>query len=292
MKLGVSSYSFTGAVRSGSMDFLDIPAKAAEIGFDELEFSGFIQPENVSTRDYAAQLAAACSKAGIPVGNYTIGGDFLVGSDGDLDAEIERLKEEVEVAAILGSPRMRHDAARGIPDTYPHYYGFDDVVARIADGCRAVSEYASTKGIRTMVENHGYFAQDSDRVEKLTRTVAHKNFGLLVDIGNFLCADDIPEAAVGKLVRYAFHVHAKDFHVKPGSVIDPGEGWFLSRGGSYLRGAIAGHGDVGLFQCVKKLKQGGYDGTLSIEFEGLEESVRGVTIGYANLRRYLEMLDA
>ena len=32
-----------------------------------------------------------------------------------------------------------------------------------------------------MVENHGYFAQDSDRVEKLINAVDHPNFGLLLD---------------------------------------------------------------------------------------------------------------
>ena len=290
MRLGVSSYSFTGAVRAGRLDFLDIPAMAAEIGFDEIEFSVFIKPENTSTRDYAAKLVDACAKAGIPIGNYAVSGELVAGSNDDLDAEIVRLKEEVEVASILGSPRIRHDAARGIPDTYPRYTGFDDVLPRLADGCRAITEYAATKGIKTMVENHGYFAQDSKRVEKLVRAVAHENFGLLIDIGNFVCVDEKPEIAVGRLATYAFHVHAKDFHLKSGNSIDPGEGWAVSRGGNYWRGAIAGHGDLNLYQCMKILKRAGYDGTVSMEFEGLEESIRGVEIGYANLRRYHEML--
>ena len=290
MKLGVSSYSYTGAVKSGKIRFLDIPAKASEMGFDVVEFFEFIMPDGEDTAGFAEKLAQECKNVGIIIGHYSVGADLLSGNGGDLDAEIERLKGEVEVASILGSPGMRHDATRGVPEGYPHYTGFDDVLPRLVEGCRRVTEYAESRGIKTMMENHGFFAQDSDRVEKLVRGVAHDNFGLLLDIGNFLCADEEPEIAMGKLIPYAFHVHIKDFHRKSGNEIDPGEGWFLSRGGNYLRGAIAGHGDVGLFQVLKKLKAAGYDGTVSLEFEGIEESEKGIGIGYANIRRYLSML--
>jgi sugar phosphate isomerase/epimerase len=104
-----------------------------------------------------------------------------------------------------------------------------------------------------MVENHGFFCQDSERVEKLINTVDHKNFGALIDMGNFLCADEDPAKAVGRLLPYVFHVHAKDFHTKQGICTDPGEGWFQSRGGNFLRGAIIGHGDVPVVQCMRLL---------------------------------------
>lgn len=68
----------------------------------------------------------------------------------------------------------------------------------------------------------GFFAQDSDRIEKLVTGVANPNFGLLVDIGNFACADDPSDKAVGRVAKYAKHVHAKDFHIKSGSEPTPG----------------------------------------------------------------------
>lgn len=104
--------------------------------------------------------------------------------------------------------------------------GLQNVVERLADGCRMVTEYAAQKGIRTMVENHGFFLQDADRVEKLINTVNHPNFGWLCDMGNFLCADEDPAKSCGKAAPYVFYVHAKDFIVKSGNEPNPGEGFF------------------------------------------------------------------
>ena len=38
--------------------------------------------------------------------------------------------------------------------------------------------------------------------------------GALVDIGNFMCADEDPWKSVAKMMPYAYHVHVKDFFLK------------------------------------------------------------------------------
>ena len=67
---------------------------------------------------------------------------------------------------------------------------------------------------------------------------------------------------------------------------DPGAGWFKSRAGNYLRGTIVGHGDVPVKQCIETLKRAGYNGSYSIEFEGVEENVFALKTGFENLNRY------
>ena len=64
-------------------------------------------------------------------------------------------------------------------------------------GCRGVTEYAAGKGVRTMVENHGHFVQDSDRCEVLMRTVNHPNFGALVMVrsGNVIRVEPVTRFA-------------------------------------------------------------------------------------------------
>ncbi len=290
MKTGVSSYSFSRLVNSGAMKQIDVIAQTAAIGFETIEFAGFSLPEDESALAFAEKARAACEKHGLEITNYPIGADFLRGCDGDLKAEIERVKEEVRVAHALGAPGMRHDATAGFPPEHVGAKSFDAALPRVAEGCRAVTEFAAELGVRTMVENHGYFCQDSDRVEKLICAVNHPNFGALIDVGNFACADEDCARAVGLLAPYAFHAHVKDFHLKSGNTFFPGEGWFTSRAGNYLRGAIIGHGDIPVAQCLRVLKASGYDGPVSIEFEGMEDPLQGIELGLSNLKRILDAL--
>ncbi|NLM38644.1 MAG: sugar phosphate isomerase/epimerase [Firmicutes bacterium] len=284
MLIGVSSYSFSRA----KLSTFEIIEKTRELGFDVIEFAGFPDlPEGETPLSFAPRVREACDEAGLKVASYTIWADFINGSNGDWQQEVERLKDEVRVAQILGCPAMRHDATWGFPRDKKGARGFDDALPILIQGCRAVTEFAADLGVKTMVENHGFFAQDSERVERLVNGVDHPNFGVLLDMGNFLCVDEDPARAVGRLMPYAFHVHAKDFHYKSGSLPDPGEGWFRSRGGNYLRGAIIGHGEVPITQCLRIMKNHGYDGVLSIEFEGMEEPIKAIETGLANLKSYV-----
>jgi len=285
VKIGVSSYSWSRYLREGKLDIFGVIKATAEVGFDGIEFSGLSAPEGTTdVPGFAARIREACVEAGLPIMSYTIGADFL-NAEGGWEKQVERLKGEVEIAVALGAPCMRHDATRGPAPERLTTWDFFQVLPTLEKGCRAVTEYAADRGVKTMVENHGHFVQDSDRCEALMRAVNHPNFGALVDIGNFICADDDPVRAVTRMATYAFHVHAKDFHRKPGSE-DPGRGWGRSRGGNLYRGAIVGHGNVDVPGCIAALKTAGYDGFLSIEFEGMEDNRTALEIGLENLRRY------
>lgn len=289
MKIGVSSYSYHRYVSSGKMKQIEVIAAAKEAGFDVIEFSTISVPEGKTLPEFAKELRAEADRVGIPIANYTIGADFVRGSNGDLDAEIERLKKEVDIAEILGAPGMRHDITNSIPNEAKGFRTYEAALPHIVKGVRAVTEYAASKGIRTMTENHGFISQDSIRIEKLVTAVDHPNFGVLVDLGNFCCADEDPAIAAGRVAPLAFHAHAKDFHIKSGNGVPPGEGWFMTRAGNYLRGAIIGHGNVPLLQSIRALKRVGYDGVLSVEFEGMEDPAVGIRIGQANLRKLVEL---
>lgn len=284
MKFSVSSYSFQRLLNNGTYTQLDLIKIVKDMGFDGIEFIDLMPPEGVSDAEYAVTLCKEAKKQGIEIVNYTIGADFL-GEKG-WEAEAERLFGQVDIAEKLGAKGMRHDATGGFKGEDKKYKSFDSALPILADGCRKVTEYAAKKGIATMVENHGYFCQDSDRVEKLVNAVAHPNFGLLIDMGNFLCADDEPAKAVGKVAPYAKHVHAKDFHIKSGCGPNPGDGFFRTRGGDYLRGAVVGQGNVPVYQCIQTLKRSGYEGYVSIEFEGVEDNLWAIKTGLENLKRY------
>ncbi len=286
MKYSVSSYSYSQLTSSGEYTEKQLIGLAKEMGFDGIEFAGITPPKGVSAVDYAAELRAEAEKQEIAIVAYCIGANLL----GDTDAEIERLKGEVDVAAALGVPVMRHDATGGYDKETRGQRGFNNALPTIVRGYKEVTEYAKTKGVRTCIENHGFFCQDSCRIEAIINGVADDNFGALVDIGNFMCADEDPAVAVGNVAPYAFHVHAKDFHFKKGTEFVPGEGFFMTRGGNYLRGAIIGHGAVPVLQCLRLLKKAGYNGYVTVEFEGVENAKTGVSWGLNTLKRIEELL--
>ena len=288
MKIGVSSYSFQQLINSGKETQLSVMKKAKEMGFDGIEFIDLSPADGVSEKEYAEMIREESEKLSLPVISYTISANLL--NESGLDAEVERICKKVDIAEILGVGCMRHDAAWNMPDDIKKHAGFEQVLPTLVEGCKNVTEYAKEKGIVTCIENHGFFCQDSERVEKIITGVADDNFGVLLDVGNFSCVDENSASATGRLAPYIKHIHAKDFHIKSGNGLNPGKGFFKSRGGNYLRGSIIGHGDIPVLKCLSILKSSGYDGFVSVEFEGMENFLDGISVGFENLRRMFELL--
>ncbi|MDD4537773.1 MAG: sugar phosphate isomerase/epimerase [Lentisphaeria bacterium] len=290
MNVGVSTYSFSRLIRSGEMTQSGAVAKTKEMGFDSVEICDIHAEGGVSEADYARRLRDEAAALSLPIASYTFGANLLGANDHyDPQAEIARVKQQVDIAALLGAPLVRHDAFGSFPADYKGLRGFHAVLPLIADSCREITRYAADKGIVTTVENHGHICQDSLRMEELVTAVNHSNFGLTIDIGNFGGVDDDSAIAVGRLAPFARHCHAKDSHIKAGTEIFPGRGWRASRGGTWRRAAIIGHGNVPVAQCVRILAAKGYTGALSIEYEGIEDVLMGISMGQENLRRYIAM---
>ena len=108
-------------------------------------------------------------------------------------------------------------------------------------------------------------------------------------MGNFLCVDEDPVTAVSRCARYAFNAHVKDFIRISGENDFPGAGFIPTRGGAYIRGTVAGHGIVPIKQCTLALKKAGYDGFLTLEFEGWEENEPALQAGIFKLKQLVNL---
>lgn len=284
MKWAVSSYSFSGAVRDGRLMPEQLPEKAAAMGFDGIEFTDLpVDGAFDGQAAWAEALRERAAAASVTVVAYTVGANLFTGTAEGDRREIERLKAQVDIAERLGAPIMRHDTFWRLMPEICAGRSFDGMLAATAAGIREVAAYAAEKGVRTCTENHGYIAQDSDRMERLFNAVNHRNYGLLVDIGNFLCVDEDPVRAVSRLAPYAVHVHAKDMRRLPFGVPESAGG-FPTRGGNQLHGVALGDGDVPVRQCLAVLRQAGYDGWVSLEYEGLGDCLDGICKGLQFLR--------
>ncbi len=287
MKVSISIYSFCQYIKVGKMTQLDCVAKVKELGFDAIEFTEIDGESFEEKAENAKKLRAEADRIGLPVSSYTIGANLYHDNEEDSARAVERLKRQLDIAKILGAPVMRHDVCYSLGKS-GNSRSFGLMLPTIAKNARAVTEYGASIGIRTCTENHGYIAQDSYRVEALFNAVAHDNYGLLVDFGNFVCADEEPSHAVSRVAPYAFHVHIKDMLVREKSSSFCSS---MTRGGNYFAGVAVGEGDVPVLKCLKIMKRAGYDGYVSLEYEGAEDCISGITKGLKNVRRFLAEIE-
>ncbi|GGH68320.1 sugar phosphate isomerase [Paenibacillus silvae] len=286
MKVGLSTYSLQQALDRKELSVPDAIRWIAEQGGQHVEivpmgFSLIDNPELIE------EIKTAAQEVGIELSNYAVGANFAVQESAEaVEQEIQSVMRHVDVAAALGVKLMRHDVAFR-PAAEGTVAQFEADLPVLVKACQRIADYAAGFGITTSVENHGYYVQSSERIQRLLHETGRDNFKTTLDIGNFLCVDEDPVSAVKNNIPYASIVHAKDFYWRP-STRNPGEGWFQTSHGNYLRGAIVGHGDINMPEVFRVLKQSGYDGYISIEFEGMEHCQTASRIAMDNVRRLWE----
>ncbi|MDN4069650.1 sugar phosphate isomerase/epimerase family protein [Paenibacillus vini] len=281
MKLGISSYSLFQAMHQGRMNISEVIDWTADIGASHIEIVPKLGFDFDNDPGLEEQIINKTKAAGIEISNYAIGATFITDTEEAYEAEIARVISEVDRVHRLGAKLMRHDVASRQDISIQR---FNEDLDKIAAACRRIADHAAQYGITTSVENHGYYVQASDRVQALLHAVDRPNFKTTLDVGNFVCVDENPVTAVKSNLKYASIVHIKDFYIRP-SYRNPGEGWFKSTGGNFLRGAIAGHGDIDLWEIIRAIKSSGYDGFFSIEYEGMEDCLNGTKIAFDNVKR-------
>ncbi len=295
MKLGLSIYSIDPEIKSGRMTLAGALDWAASQGAECAELVPFSYTFETADGkidlDATASARRAAKDAGIELVNYSVLANLCLEEDGAFEAEIARVKKHVDIAAELGLPRMRHDiSAFRRPRGENGVEFFEKLFPRMVEAASRIAEHAKTRGVTTLLENHGFFVNGCDRCERLIRAVNMDNYRLLLDTGNITCVDEDPAVAAGRMAGLAAMVHLKDFYIRrrdPGDTteFDCGGHWFRSMAGKYLRGAILAQGDLDIWEILEKLKSAGFDGPIAIEFEGLEDPKYASRVSLDNARR-------
>ncbi|HAS38149.1 MAG TPA: sugar phosphate isomerase/epimerase, partial [Ruminococcaceae bacterium] len=101
-----------------------------------------------------------------------------------------------------------------------------------------------------------------------------------------LCADETPLDAVKVGVKHIVYAHVKDFYYADKSVPTP-DGYFDTRDGNHLCGSVLGDGIVPVKKCVDLIKESGYDGWITLEYEGQESPLTAVPKGFEFLKKLI-----
>ncbi len=285
MKIGASTYSLSKAIGAGAFDVPGAFAWIAENGGEHVE----IVPAEPITPEGADALARKAGEVGIAISCYTFGASFIDRTPDEFRTEVRRVQGQVDLAARLGTRFVRHDVAfRPAGETGDAQFEKD--LPFLVDACGQIADYAVRHGITTMIENHGLHVQAAERVLRIFHAVGRGNFRLLVDTGNFFAVEfENTQNAIRQCAPFAAMAHVKDHFIRTGLAEAP-EGWRDRGRGVFTAVAVAGEGDIGIAEALASLRTAGFDGSLSLEYEGPEDALYANKQGMENLRRILKAL--
>jgi sugar phosphate isomerase/epimerase len=100
------------------------------------------------------------------------------------------LELALDVAEGLGSDAVSFWSGSPDDDAPP-----DELMGRLADGCRRLCDRAAAKSVRLAFEPEpGMFIDTMARFEELRRRVDHPALGLTIDVGHLHCQGEVPIA--------------------------------------------------------------------------------------------------
>lgn len=243
MEIGIGSWSLRDLIRSRELSLVDFPRFVREefdVKYVELSQQHFDSWDS----QYLNKIRQSLDKAGVSVINVPVDlGDISNPADHERQHDLKLLELWIDIAAYLGSSAVRVNTGRHQDEA-----GFGRVVGSL----RQLADYSAERDIVLVLENHGGISSDPASIKRLFEEVGRPNFRSCPDFGNF--AEEKRLEGLRVISQYAFLAHAKTYDFLP-------------------------NGEFTAFDfeaCMRVLRESGFDGVLSVEFEGKGDQVFGV----------------
>jgi len=206
VRIGLNSYSFNAPLRAGEMTLEDVVHYCAQHGIDGLDATGYYFPgyPKVPTDDAIFRLKRTAHYNGVELTGSGVRNDFAVPDKAARAADVQMVKEWIEVAAKLGAPVLRvFSGAR-----QPEGHTFDQVVEWMVPDFKECAAHARRFGVILGLQNHNDFVKTAAQAMRLIDAVDSDCFGSILDIGSFAQNDAYEEIA--KLCPYAVSWQLKE----------------------------------------------------------------------------------
>lgn len=168
-------------------------------------------------------------------------------------AAISAIEDAIRIARGVGASGVRILAGRRMDEALSER---EDLFVH---SMRELARTASARGIHLNIETKGWsFAHDGRSMVRLLETIGSPAVGILLDPANQVMDGEDPTQELALQVPFVRHVHFKD--AARGPAADPHDG-----AATLLR--PAGEGSVPWRAILRALRQGGYAGHVSIEYE-------------------------
>ncbi len=260
-EISLAEWSLHRAIRSGSLDHLDVPLVARrDYGIEAVEYVSTLF--GAKDDPYPAELKRRAEDAGVRSLLIMVDGEGALGDPDPRERSraINHHTRWLGIAALLGCHSIRVNAeSRGTPDEQQKL---------VADGLARLCERADRAGLNVLVENHGGPSSDPEWLLPTIRLAGHPRAGTLPDFGNFPSEVD-RYAAVAAMMPLARAVSAKS------------------------RDFDAGGNETGIDyeRMLRIVLDAGYRGHVGVEYEGERLSEpEGIRATKALLERMRERL--
>ncbi|GAA4268464.1 hypothetical protein GCM10022257_05650 [Hyunsoonleella aestuarii] len=220
-KISLAQWSLHREIETGKIDPFDFPKVAKELGFDAVEWVDQLFEKEIDSMGFQTVIEKWKEESEKHnVKNVLI----MVDRAGDLshsnlevrNEAVEQHKKYVDAAAYLGCHAIRVNTF-GTFDP-------DEWVKTTYDGLKKLSQYAATKNISVLPENHGWYSSDPRLLIPVLDSINMTNCGTLADFGNWCirrtqdenwgdCAEEYPDKYEGfeRLMTKALAVSAKAY---------------------------------------------------------------------------------
>jgi sugar phosphate isomerase/epimerase len=274
MRLAVSSWSYRGPLYAGRMHVADVPRAVAALGISGMEANDlffWVPPPGLLGRlrimgkplprvapDYRRAvlrpLRNALVRAGVELVALALTTD-LAGALAAPRAQLDYLGTALAAARELDTSLLR--VVPGGPER-PAAAQIDGVGKLL----RTMMAAARAMKVRLAVENDGGMATDPEALVALVETAGKDLVGVCLDLGNF--PEGQGPAGIRRLAPYAVHVHAK----------------------ARVFAANGEETSIDYAGALGALKDAGYDGAISIEYEGDLAPEEGIGKTRALIEKY------
>jgi sugar phosphate isomerase/epimerase len=278
VKIAISSYSFhrfgDGAEGNDPLTIEHMVDRCADLGADgiELLWEHLVRNDKLSPQALH-ELHQYAALRGITPVTVAASHNPVQVTDEARAAELDKLKAAIDAAAALGAPFVRALGGRWntapdfkalwdnlgeepAADGYSMDDGYDWAIAALKEG----AAYAGEKGVTLVLENHWGLTGTATGTRRIHDGVASPWLKYVLDTGNFFQHAD-PYAEMEVFFEDLAILHAKVYL------------------GGWLIDAVGITPDIDYARVASMLAERGYNGYVSIEFEGKAHPNEGIPDG-------------
>ncbi len=244
MLSGCCAYSYRAYLdlKIKKMTMQDFILMAIDLGIDGVDLTTYYLES--TEPNYLHSLRHLAFKHGIPFSGTAIRTEMCQPDPAKRAEQFEGIKKWVDATELLGASHIRvfgGNIPKGATD--------EQAVGWTAETMKQACDYSATKGITLGIESHGGITARASNILAILKQVDNPYAGCNLDISHF---DGDPYPQIEALVPYATHSHIKS--MTGGKNPEP----------------------LDLERIWKMFANGGYQGFMSVEYEGGEDAMTGV----------------